>query len=93
MTPWRIVTSKVYDKHVKGYKRDAVVCKKLDENKSFLPTLDHPERAGNIKSGPYKDTYGINLTKSVRLMYQVNYETHEIIFVALGDHKEVYGRD
>ena len=93
MIQWCIVQSTEYCKHRKKYERDKLLCKKLEEALECLSNAEKPERLGDEKYGRYKGAYGYRLTKSVRLIYQVNYGTREIALIALGNHKEVYGHD
>ena len=60
---------------------------------TYLLCEEDPARMGNAKSGRYKGAYGYNLPSSIRLIYKVDYENHEIYLIIIGNHKEVYGCD
>ncbi len=47
-----------------------------------LRTASEPARLGDKKHAPYRNTYGINITKSVRQLYTINYRGHKILLVA-----------
>lgn len=78
---------------MKKYSRVKEITKKLDEYTKCFKSSPNPERFGDMKTGRYKNMYGIAITKSIRLIYKVDHTSHKIIFYAIGDHKEVYGND
>ncbi len=96
MTPeakWGLVKSRQYDKHKKGYLHDQAVSKALCERLESLQNAEDPGRLGDIKIGPLKGVYGTRLSKSVRLLFVVDYDAQLIRLLDIGDHKKVYGRD
>lgn len=93
MTDWKVVESVKVRKSRKKYSSDARVCKALESCLRQLPNEEDPRRIGDRKYGIYDGTYGYNLTKSIRLIYKVDYNARQIKLLAMGDHKEVYGRD
>lgn len=88
-----MLTDTVYDRAVKKYSRDRQVMTALNTCLAYLPYEEDPARMGNAKSGWYKGAYGYNLSSSIRLIYKVDYENHEISLIIIGNHKEVYGHD
>ena len=90
---WELVKSKRYEKHVKKFWCDQVVSKMLCERLKSLMGAEDPERLGDHKIGRLNGTYGIRLSKSVRLLYAVDCPARVIRLLDIGNHKEVYGRD
>ncbi len=78
---------------MKKYKRDAKVLKALAACVKALSTEEDPARLGDGKYGRYAGACGYNLSKSIRVIYKVDYGAHRVRLVALGDHKEAYGSD
>lgn len=96
MTPeakWGLVKSKQYDKHRKRHLHDQAVSEALCERLKSLQNAEDPGRLGGIKLGPLNGVYGAWLSKSVRLLFVVDYGTQVIRLLDIGNHKEVYGRD
>jgi addiction module RelE/StbE family toxin len=54
---------------------------------------DDPTRLGTRKRGSYSDAYSYEIGSSIRLIYRVDFRNRIIEFVAVGSHKDVYGRD
>lgn len=90
---WEIVASGAFDKKAKKYSRDKQIRSSLDACLALLHNEESPERLGNLKTGPLGGVYAYNLTKSIRLLYLVDYNTRTIKLIDIGDHKEVYGKD
>lgn len=77
--------------------------KKLRSNKELiqnykqaildLTNSDDPTILGERKHGRFKYCYSYNLTKSYRLLYRVFFKENIIQLIAIGDHKELFGRD
>lgn len=78
---------------MKGYRRDRVVTKTLRERLVSLRDAEHPEQLGDHKIGRLNGVYGIWLSKSVRLLFTVDYATRVILLLDIGNHKVVYGHD
>ena len=93
MYPWDVVESSRFQKDKRKYSRDEQVCKALASCLTYLPREEDPGRMGDVKCGPYAGTYGYRLTKSIRLIYKVDRDTHQITLEVMGTHKEVYGSD
>ena len=93
MVDWKVLESAKVRKSRKKYSSDAQVCKALESCLKQILNEEDPRRMGDRKYGIYEGTYGYNLTKSIRLICQIDYNAHQIKLLAMGDHKEVYGRD
>lgn len=90
---WEVLWDKKFRQCLKKYKRDTKVRKALAECVKVLSAEEDPARLGDRKYGRYAGAYGYNLSKSVRVIYKVDYVAHRVRLVALGDHKEAYGSD
>lgn len=55
--------------------------------------VEDPTRLGTRKHGEYSDAYSFEIGRSIRLIYRVNFRSKTIELVAVGSHKEVYGKD
>jgi mRNA-degrading endonuclease RelE of RelBE toxin-antitoxin system len=58
-----------------------------------LEQSDDPTTLGTFKQGTNLRCYAYNVTKSLRLLYTIDREGHLIVIIALGDHKQLYGKD
>ena len=90
---WAVLWDKKFRHCLKKYKRDAKVLKALAACVRALSAEEDPARLGDRKYGRYAGAYGYNLSKSIRVIYKVDYGAHRVRLVALGDHKEAYGSD
>ena len=90
---WNVEATGIFHKNAKKYSKDTQVRNALNSRLTLLQNREFPERLGDIKSGSLRGIYGLRLTKSIRLLYQVDYDTHTIRLINVGDHKEVYGKD
>lgn len=90
---WKLVQSNQYVKHMKRYRHDQAVIKVLHERVKSLRKATEPRRLGDIKVGQLNGAYGTRLSKSVRLLFTVDDDAHEIRLLNIGNHKEVYGHD
>ncbi len=93
MPPWRIQLSETFLKCLRRYKADKAVfrnCRRFIEDLSFS---DNPASLGIPKKGQYGGCLGTHITKSVVLVYSVDYARHKIDLIKIGDHKMVYGSD
>ena len=52
-----------------------------------------PSIFGERKRWKYKQCYGVHLTRSVSFIYRVDYTSHTVYALDIGDHKWLYGRD
>ena len=92
---WHIDLSRIENK-IKNFKSNKQLLtsyKSFLEDVKLLKDTDNPSKLGNRKNGRYRDCFGYCLTNSYRLIFSINYDEHTIIFVTIGDHKEVYGKD
>lgn len=90
---WSVVEGTKFDKNRAQYVRDENINKRLQEQLELLPQAEDPGRLGDRKSGRLKGAYTIKLSKSIRLLYVVDYDEYQIRLLGVGDHKEIYGRD
>lgn len=90
---WTFVESSSYGRCRRSYSRDHNVLKALDELLNTLQVAPDPRRLGDRKFGRLEGVYGAKLSKSVRLLYVVDYDARQIKLLAIGNHKETYGRD
>lgn len=58
-----------------------------------LQAAPDPRRLGGRKFGRLEGVYGAKLSKSVRLLYVVDYDARQIKLLAIGNHEETYGSD
>ncbi len=81
------------DKSLKKYRSDKdLICSYKQAIIDLTDAVD-PTTLGERKHGRFKFCYSYNLTKSYRLLYRVFFEEKIIQLIALGDHKELFGRD
>ena len=85
---WDIVKSAKFDKLRTQYSRDKTIYRKLQESLALLSQAQDPGRLGRLKG-----VYALGISKSIRLLYIVDYDMHQIRLLVVGDHKVVYGRD
>ena len=58
-----------------------------------LRDCNDPSIFGERKRQKYKHCYGVHLTKSVSLIYRIDYSSRTVYVLDIGDHKWLYGRD
>ena len=58
-----------------------------------MQNADDPAELGTRKHGEYSNAYSFEIGVSIRLIYSVDFENKIIKLIALGSHKEVYGKD
>ena len=90
---WEVVTSAKFDKGRAQYSRDKSIGRRLQERLELLPWAKDPGRLGDRKSGRLSGVYSLKISKSIRLLYVVDYDKHQIRLLGMGNHKEMYGRD
>ena len=81
---------------IKDYKSDKIIIKKLKmfiEDLESLSDDEDPSVLGSRKAGKFVNHYGCHLSKSVRVLYTIDFGSHTIHMRKMGDHKEVYGKD
>lgn len=91
-TPWTVrasSTAKRQLKKLKGSTKYELFAKAVTE----LATSEDPVALGTFKHLSSLRCYAYNVTGSFRLLYSVDRENKIIMLHAVGDHKEVYGKD
>ena len=90
---WRIQPSKEVDAALRYYKSDKAVSNNYDRLIKELESSSNPASIGIPKKGKHGGRLGTHVTKSVVLVYNIDYPAHRIDLIGMGDHKTVYGRD
>lgn len=54
---------------------------------------EEPGKLGQSKKGRWSGYHAYDLGRSHRLIYKVLYKEKIVMIVAVGDHKQVYGKD
>ena len=93
MECWKVRDQDRIKKGLKGIKGNERAIKNLLEFLEDLKVCKDPARIGKRKAGLYRNCYGVHLTKSVSLLYRIDYRSHAVYLIDLGDHKRLYGRD
>ena len=81
---------------LKKYERGKPVMKRIGTFAGDVKELHYetnPQMLGTEKAHAFSGAYARNLSDSVRLIFTIDYESHVIMLLKLGDHKETYGRD
>lgn len=93
MARWKVQSDDSIDKSLRRYKANRPVGDNYAQVVQSLADSDAPETVGVLKKGKYARCFGTHITKSVVLIYRVDYKRHRIDLIELGDHKMVYGKD
>lgn len=94
MAKWKVLQgSDRVEKKIRGLQSDKVAANKLVTIVQELEECDDPAKLGRRKKGRHRFYYGLHLTKSVSLVYDIDYENSAIYLIDIGDHKALYGRD
>ena len=93
MTPWNIQNDKSLYKSLLRYRADKAVFNNYRRVVQELIGSDNPSAMGIPKKGKHGGCMGTHITKSVVLLYRINYAAHRIDLLERGDHKMVYWRD
>ena len=93
MAPWNVQSDDSIDDALQRYKADKSVRNTYHRVVRDLVYSDDPATMGVPKKGKYAGCFGTHITKSVVLLYRIDYASHRIDLVELGDHKMVYGSD
>ena len=91
--PWRIRPIDAFSKCLRRYKADKSVLANYRRLVEGLARSDNPSSMGIPKKGKYSGCLGTHITKSVVLVYRIDYDARKIDLLGIGDHKTVYGRD
>ena len=90
---WKIRESRRVSNRLDRYRSDKVVINNYRRIVKDLTHSDNPASMGVPKKGKYGGCLGTHVTKSVVLVYSIDYVARRVDAVDLGNHKEVYGRD
>ena len=93
MEPWRVMLNGKTLKALKNFRGNAPVKTGLVEFIEDAKVCDDPSRIGERKKGARRHCYGIHPTKSVSLIYSIDYTSRAVYILDIGDHKRLYGRD
>ena len=93
MQPWKIRQEGKMLKALKNFKGNAPVMAKLTKLIGCMKVCKNPSTLGERKHGVHGGCYGAHLTKSVSLIYSIDYASHTVWILDIGDHKRLYGRD
>ncbi len=95
MNPWVIqpIDDTIDRKLRKLFKSNSDLIKNYKSFIQELEFVDDPAEIGDRKHGKYKDCFGRHMTKSISLLYAINYAERIVYLVDLDDHKNLYGRD
>lgn len=75
------------------YKSDKAVFKNCRRFIESLENSDNPAAMGVPKKARHGGCFGTHITKSVVVVYRIDYPARRIDLLGMGDHKTVYGRD
>lgn len=92
-TPWKLQPSELVCSRRRHHRADKAVVKNYRKFVGDLGRSENPASMRVPKKGRYGGCLGAHITKSVVLVYRINYTTHSIDLVNMGDHKMVYGSD
>ena len=87
---WNLVFTKTFNKQYT--KLDSEIQNRVDNAIRDLQTSEDPTKLGRPKKGMLKNMFAYNLGK-YRIIYDVCRKEIIILFVYVGDHKDVYGID
>ena len=90
---WGIRQGKRVEAALRYYKADKAVSKNYARIVDDLKRSRNPASLGIPKKGRHGGSLGTHITKSVVLVYRIDYPAHRIDLAWMGDHKEVYWHD
>lgn len=93
MPPWEVAQDDGMAKALKNLKGNAPAMDGLVRIMEDMRICKDPAVFGKRKRWKYSECYGVHLTKSVSLIYKVDYASHTVYALDVGDHKWLYGRD
>lgn len=88
---WNVQNDNSIDKSLRHYSADKAVTNNYYRIVHHMICSDDPATIGVPKKGKYAGCFGAHVTKSVVLIYRIDYASHRIDLLNLGDHKMVYG--
>ena len=92
MPRWEISDGYKLPKALKNPKGNAPVLHSYARLIEKMKSCDNPSVFGERKHGKYKHCYGAHLTRSVSVVYSIDYVAHTVLVLDIGDHKWLYGR-
>jgi len=92
MVTWDVQPSERFYDGIGYYRADKAVINNCRRLASDLACSDNPAAMGVPKKGKYSGCLGTHITKSVVLVYRIDYAARRIDLLDVGDHKRVYGR-
>ena len=93
MPLWEVKNEGKIVKGLKNLKGNAAVMNSFIRLMEEIKYCKDPSILGERKRWKYKHCYGVHLTKSVSFIYRVDYSSHTVYALDIGDHKWLYGRD
>lgn len=93
MMRWIVQPSKQVGDSLRRDRSDKAVFKNYRRFIKSLENSVNPAAIGIPKKGRYGGCLGAHITKSVVVIYRVDYPARQIDLLVMGDHKTVYGRD
>ena len=93
MHPWEIGEGRRLPKALKHLKGNAPVLRNYARLVERLKSCSDPSALGERKRGDYKRCHGVHLTKSISVIYSVDYASRTVWILDIGDNKWLYGRD
>lgn len=93
MPPRKVRTSNIFDNYFRRYRADKAVYNNYRRVVEDLAHSNNPASMGIPKKGQLGGCLGTHITKSVVLVYSVDYATHMNELLKIGDHKTVYRKD
>ena len=67
--------------------------KKIGSIMNALALSQYPNRLGKKKLSKFGECFTIDIDKSYRLSYVLDFNNHKIKIYGIGDHKQTYGHD
>lgn len=93
MATWNLQPSDRFCDSLWHYRADKAVINNWRHLSASMARSDNPASMGVPKKGRYGGCLGTSITKSVVLVYRIDYAARRIDLLDMGDHKRVYGRD
>lgn len=67
--------------------------RKVKEAIREIVSSEDPADLGEQKRGHLRHFYAYDLGRQYRIIYYISYTTRRVIFIDVGSHKQVYGKD
>ncbi len=76
------------------YKRlDSQLQKRIDDAIAEIIGSENPAKLGEQKRGHLRHFYAYDLGRQYRIIYYILHSIKTVVFVNVGSHKQVYGKD